>query len=138
LALHVRSGDYLTDTSVAHLVEPCPEHYYLRALAEMRPRVGNLHTLVFSDDPAWVSAQSWFDARCSLMTNPDLDDPTPELQLMSACTHHIISNSTFSWWSAWLADSQPDHQVIAPRTWFKPGNARRGDSDIVPERWTRM
>ena len=52
--------------------------------------------------------------------------------LQSLCKHNIISNSTFSWWSAWL-NQNPEKIVVRPRVWMY------GDyPDIGPEEWIRI
>ena len=52
------------------------------------------------------------------------------MMLMSACHHHIISNSTFSWWGAWL-NPRTDKVVLAPQQWDSSHMA----SEIVPPSW---
>jgi hypothetical protein len=54
---------------------------------------------------------------------------------MSRCAHHVIANSTFSWWGAWL-NPAPTRRVIAPANWF--GTARLSNPDLIPEGWTRL
>ena len=63
------------------------------------------------------------------------DRATEDLRLMAACRHHILANSSFSWWGAWLNPS-PDKIVVAPEPWFR--DKSMDDSTIVPERWLRL
>jgi hypothetical protein len=61
------------------------------------------------------------------------DDSYIDLCLMSLCSKHIIANSSFSWWGAWLSKS---NEVIAPIQWFGDGNQDKNTKDLIPERWT--
>jgi hypothetical protein len=54
---------------------------------------------------------------------------------MSLCQHHIIANSSFSWWGAWL-NPNPDKVVIAPQRWF--ANANKNVDDLFPEGWVLL
>jgi len=56
------------------------------------------------------------------------------LMLMSLCKHHIIANSSYSWWGAWLSQA-PEKQVVAPKAWFAKDNE---SDDLVPEDWRRL
>gem|GEM_PF-2591967 len=54
---------------------------------------------------------------------------------MSKCKNHIIANSSFSWWGAWLSEN-PHKEVIAPKQWF---NALEADTrDLIPNNWKRI
>jgi hypothetical protein len=51
---------------------------------------------------------------------------------MSFCRHHILGNSTFSWWGAWLG--KKDGQIVyAPRRYWQ--NIDRPNPDLYPEKW---
>ena len=58
-----------------------------------------------------------------------------DLRLMSTCKHHIIANSSFSWWGAWLA-TYDQQQVIAPKKWFN--DPTKDYRDIVPQSWIKI
>ena len=131
ISLHVRRGDYLTDSG-NH--PPCPVEYYAEALRHLP---ASLPVLVFSDDPSWCRTQPLFQGdRWRIVDgNPNHVD----LCLMSLCSHHITANSSFSWWGAWLGRN-PRKIVVAPRRWF--GNAgytsAHDTSDLVPGDWIRI
>ncbi|WP_269931602.1 alpha-1,2-fucosyltransferase [Aminobacter sp. HY435] len=135
ISLHVRRGDYLLPENQT-LFAACTESYYARALeliaSEMRaePLV-----YVFSDDPAWARDNLSLPFEKRVMGHNGRDDDYEDMRLMSACQHHIIANSTFSWWGAWL-NPAPDKIVVAPATWFIDPKA--ANPDIIPEHWRRI
>jgi hypothetical protein len=138
VALHVRRGDYLTTERELHQV--CGDEYYDRALAFVHERVRGAKLYVFSDDPAWC--RSRFATRDPSATIVDLAaaraQPGLDLYLMSRCKHHIISNSTYSWWGAWLA-AAPGQIVCTPSRWFNDeAMSAAAMRDTVPEAWQRI
>jgi hypothetical protein len=99
--------------------------YYEKAITEIRARVDSPQFIIFSDNPTWVKANySVFNA--DLVLENDRGSDWEDLVLMSQCKHHIIANSSFSWWGAWLADSR-DQVVIAPKNCPYTPN--------IPSRW---
>ena len=123
IALHIRRTDYITN----------PNHtclgidYYEKAL-KLFP---NETVLIFSDDPQWCQKQKLFSDDRFLVS--DNDDAYIDLCLMTMCKKHIIANSSFSWWGAWLADSD---KVVAPKGWFEGSNNSHLDtSDIYCSDW---
>jgi hypothetical protein len=129
VSLHVRRGDYLA-LSEWHPV--CNSDYYERALESLEDRFGRLRVVVFSDDLDWCRA-TFRGRRYRFATG---NDAGTDMCLMSRCEHHVIANSSFSWWAAWLNPST-DKVVIAPTKWFGP----RGPSDLqdlVPPNWERI
>lgn len=125
ISLHVRRTDQVTKSKY-HPVQP--NSYYEKALEKFP----NLPVIIFSDEPEWVKKQEFFSDDRFLVS--DSSDNIHDMCLMSMCSHHIMVNSTFSWWGAWLSDSK---KVIAPKVWFGP-DASLDDSDLVPESWERV
>lgn len=134
VAIHVRRGDYVTHPTTASIHGVMDAPYYAAALAEMRSRLGEIRCVVFSNDLPW--AREYLPvAPDTLFIGGNGDRPEIDLALMSACSHQIIANSTFSWWAAWL-NGNPQKIVVAPRRWFADGTPR--DTALVPTSWLRV
>jgi hypothetical protein len=135
VSVHVRRGDYVSRPETAAVHGTCPLDYYDAAAARVVRSVPDARFFVFSDEPAWA-AENLRLARA--MTVVDHNGPGSEhedLRLMTLCRHHIIANSSFSWWGAWLCD-HPDKTVIAPKRWFRTDEL--DPTDIVPQEWERL
>ncbi|MGA8706902.1 MAG: alpha-1,2-fucosyltransferase [Steroidobacteraceae bacterium] len=128
ISLHIRRGDYVTAFGSRALLSPA---YYERALALVGQRLGEFECFVFSDDAAF--ARQWIAGRphMHLVDHNGPDSAHEDLWLMSQCHHHVIANSSFSWWGAWF-NTRPDKLVIAPRTWL--GHATT-ETDIAGPDW---
>lgn len=129
VSLHVRRGDYV---QLAETLGVCGLGYYHAAMRQMRERLGNPVFYVFSDDIPWTREAFAGESDCRFVEEP-WGNSACDMMLMATCRHHIIANSTYSWWGAWL-DPNPDKTVIAPARWLTSGER----TDIVPEDWTRM
>lgn len=134
VSLHVRRGDFVGLKNAAQVHGLCSIDYYRHAIDLVRKRCPECHFLIFSDDPQWACAELPLDASAVFVTG-NAEKPEQDLILMSACNHHIIANSSFSWWGAWLAVN-PSKIVIAPKQWFL--NAPHDISDLIPDGWIRM
>ena len=135
VSLHVRRGDYVSDPGAAAVHGTCDLDYYRRAVDIVRQAGGADPVIfVFSDDPDWVAANLQLPFELHLVRNNDAATAYEDLRLMSACRHHVIANSSFSWWGAWL-DAAPDKIVVAPRRWFRADDM--DDRDLVPASWVR-
>lgn len=116
VAVHVRRTDYVGNPDVT----VCDEGYFSGAMAYLRERSEGLRFHVFSDDPIWCSHQ-FVGNDIAVHALPDgVSDPLHDLFLMSRARHHIICNSTYSWWAAWLG-KKADQRVILPDRWFASG-----------------
>jgi len=121
LSLHVRRGDYVGHT--AHPVQSM--EYYKKALSHFFP---DQPVLVCSDDPDWCRGEFTEDR----FMISDGGDTRVDLCLMTMCKYHIIANSSYSWWGAWLANSK---KVIAPSKWFTGELAHKDTTDIYCPGW---
>jgi hypothetical protein len=124
ISLHVRRGDYVVNPN-----HPLQELlYYEKALEKFDT---NIPVIIFSDDHEWCKEQDLFKSdRFSISENNSTDF---DLCLMSLCKYHIIANSSFSWWGAWLADSE---QIIAPKKWFGGDCASKSVKDMKFGNWS--
>ena len=121
LSLHVRRGDYVGHT--AHPVQSM--EYYKKALSNFFP---DQPVLVCSDDPDWCRGEFKEDR----FMISDGGDTRVDLCLMTMCKYHIIANSSYSWWGAWLANSK---KVIAPGKWFTGELSHKDTTDIYCPGW---
>lgn len=117
VAIHIRRGDYVTQPTTQQLHGNLSLIYYQAAAQAMLQTIENPHFFVFSDDPDWVRAEFRLPAPMWVIEHNRSEKDYEDLRLMSSCQHHIIANSTFSWWAAWLAQSA-QQVVIAPVPWM--------------------
>ncbi|OUN82337.1 MULTISPECIES: alpha-1,2-fucosyltransferase [unclassified Bacteroides] len=132
VSLHVRRGDYLQPKHWEAIGCICQLSYYRNALEEMGKRVERPRYYVFSDDLAWVKENLDLPDAVYIDWNKG-EDSWQDMMLMSRCRHHIICNSTFSWWGAWL-NPRNGKIVIAPERWTRDADSR----EIVPAEWLRV
>ncbi|MBU6427160.1 alpha-1,2-fucosyltransferase [Patescibacteria group bacterium] len=134
VSLHVRRGDYVTHRGAAEVIGAKSADYYKAALQKAADALGYPRIFAFSDDIAWVRSSLDLPTNTVYVSELDLKD-WEEMRLMSLCRRHVISNSSFSWWGAWL-DPRPDKIVIAPIPWFR--DPRLENKDICPPTWIRI
>jgi hypothetical protein len=123
IALHIRRNDYVTNPS-----HPLQNNQYYSDALEQFPQ--DLPVLVFSDDIEWCKKQELFSEDRFLIS--ETENPYFDLYIMSQCAYHIICNSTFSWWGAWLANSK---NVIAPKNWFSGDCINHNTKDLYLPHW---
>ncbi len=129
VSVHVRRGDYASDPGALHRHGLIGEDYYRGAVARIRERTGCGRFFVFSDAPAEARRLLGEDGFTYVEGTGPLDD----FHLMSRCRHHVIANSTFSWWAARLGEGGT---TVAPKNWFSPDWAERPDTaDLFPPEW---
>ena len=124
VSIHVRRGDYVAN-SANHTVTGI--EYYADAINKFFSKEP-YRFVVFSDDPEWC--RQMFDGGHIV----DINDSYTEMCMMSMCDHHIIANSSFSWWGAWL-NPNPEKIVVAPSMWFGPNLRHNSIVDLLPDTW---
>jgi hypothetical protein len=138
VALHVRRGDYVSLASAARLHGALDLTYYETALQRVREQVEDARYFVFSDDIVWCREHLPLGAAEAVYVNHNTGaDAWQDLVLMAHSRHHVIANSSFSWWGAWLADQRngaSGHVVIAPARWFA-GKPSEDPSSRFPVHW---
>ncbi len=135
IALHVRRGDYVSSPATSRTHGFCGLDYYSRAVAHMAAHVADPHFFVFSDDLPWAIQNLCLDFPTIFVGESIGNAAHDDLMLMKECQHHIIANSSFSWWGAWLCTNE-NQIVIAPKRWF--ADERVQTPDLLPSNWLQM
>jgi hypothetical protein len=144
VSLHVRRGDYLQNSL---------NHYNLENewFDEVLKKYPDHTVLVFSDDISWCKNQKIFSGDRFMFSETEDGkvvtrdgrweslnmDHWYDLCLQSLCDDNIISNSTFSWWAAYL-NKNPNKIVTSPNPktkWFGPANSHLDTKDLIPNSW---
>ncbi len=134
VSLHIRRGDYAKNPKTLATHGLCSLDYYGAAVKYIAERVASPTFFVFSDDISWAQENLKMVSPCEFIGHNQRADSYIDMQLMSACKHHISANSSFSWWGAWL-NPNPQKIVVAPRGWFANGTAV---DDLIPDGWIRL
>lgn len=131
ISLHVRRGDYVSNTTTNSVHGTCGLDYYRAAIEKIVSQVDLPEFFVFSDDIPWVVENLRISQPVHYISNNVGKDSYIDMRLMTLCRHNIIANSSFSWWGAWLNDAD-EKIIIAPKTWFA-GKPR--PKDLYPDSW---
>lgn len=133
VSIHVRRGDNATSSSLGNGV--LPTEYYHAALRKLEVDVKAPVLYIFSDDPKWVEENLKFTYKTVYISHNGDEKNYEDLRLMTHCRHHIIGNSTFSWWGAWLG-KKSNQIVIAPKTY--QANIDISNTDFLPKEWIKI
>lgn len=137
ISLHLRRGNFIKDESVNKKHGTTSINYYMEAINFICTKIINPVFFIFSDDILWAKENINLNFQSVFVDiNSDKTD-YEDLRLMSSCQHHILANSTFSWWGAWLNPS-PDKIVIAPKIWFADKDFNLQTRDLIPGTWIRI
>ena len=133
VAIHIRRGKNPINpnepayTDNSFYVDLCKTDYYERAIKSFPDQ----KFIVFSDDIEWCKLKWGMDDRFEFFHKDEITD----MNKMASCKGHIIANSSFSFWGAWLSPMFPKNKVIAPKLWYSDGDNSR---TILPNHWTKI
>ena len=135
ISIHVRRGDMVKNPEVAKIHGSCNLDYYQRAMSYFESKLEQPRYFVFSDDIAWCKEHLISKFPMEFVSGNEGDRAYWDIQLMRHCKHHIIANSSFSWWGAWLNNS-PNKIVVSPINWFNHTDS--DTKDLIPNTWIRI
>lgn len=135
VSVHVRRGDYVTNATTNRVHGVCSLEYYLKAIEFISQRIESPVFYFFSDDMPWVRKNLIVKHKCNFIEHNIDAQSFIDMRLMSLCQHHIIANSSFSWWGAWLGKNR-EKIVIAPERWFRLPSINT--QDVCPASWIRL
>ena len=130
VSIHVRRGDFINNpTAFKHNHHMGPD-YYQKSMEILESKYNRLTYYVFSEDTEWCRQNIKNDKHEVVYIDGTYDgqQDAGHMYLMRSCNNHIIANSTYSWWSAFLSDT---NNVIGPSKWFTNGTG----SDIMLDNW---
>ncbi len=127
-SLHVRRGDYIGHPNFDNI---CTPKYYLNAITKIRNRIGgDINFYVFSDDIEWCRLQFGNEGFNYIDCNHGKDS-WQDMMLISHCHHHIMANSTFSWWGSFLGEKEGSIIICPPRF------TNKDNGENYPQTWIR-
>lgn len=128
-SIHVRRGDYIKGKKIHSI---CDKSYYISAVRILRDKIPKIRLFAFSDEPEWI--KNYLEpelGEIEVVSHNTGSRSVNDMRLMSFADHHIIANSTFSWWGAWLNPSK-EKIVVVPKKWFIDG---RPTPTLIPRGW---
>ena len=128
IAIHVRRGDYLLNEEMYAGI--CDDNYYINAMNFFKTKIKNPVFYVFSDDISWCKLN--FNFRDNIVFVDFTNSAVEDFNLLVKFQNKIISNSTFSWWSAFLGNHIAT--VVAPKIW----NNSIVYNDFIPNNWIKL
>lgn len=133
VSIHVRRGDYVSNSWFDGVVTT---EYYQKSVDFIKTKVQNPQFFVFSDDLGWCKAELKLPDNAVFVDWNSGKNSFRDMQLMSLCRHNIITNSSFSWWGAWL-NRNAEKIVVRPKKWISESSGL-DFSEICPEEWVAL
>ena len=135
VSLHIRRGDYITNSWAMKELGVCSIEYYKKSIDYIGSKIESPVFFVFSDDLEWVKNNFDIKQPCVYVDCNDGNTGEKDLELMKNCKHHICANSSFSWWGAWLGEEVNTINIV-PEKWFK--GEYFNDKYLIPDRWVKL
>ena len=135
VAVHVRRGDYVSSPQAASIYRNLSLDYYRECVGRRLAERNGVEVFVFSNDIAWCQQNLALPCPVHYVQHTTPSTAHEDLYLMSAAECHVIANSTFSWWGAWLSQ-RPNQRVYSPASWFYPGTL--DDQYLACQSWCRV
>lgn len=132
VGVHVRRGDYLKATNVQHFGGVCTPAYYDAAIKLTQALIPEARFFIFSDDLIWCR-QHFIGSEFTFIEGNSGQYAWRDMALFAQCSHHIIANSSFSWWGMWLADRKGRSVRIGPSRLLNPGRFTQPVSDFFDD-----
>lgn len=134
ISVHVRKGDYVKPPYLTYYHQ-LPNEYYKKGIQQILSTVPNANIFVFTDDVEWVKQHFDIGYEFEIVSGTYSFSVFDDMKAMIECDHHVIANSSFSWWTAWLSKGE-NKKVVAPAKWFNEGPA--DTQDLIPLSWIRV
>ena len=132
VGVHVRRGDY-AKPAYDGIFPILPAEWYRRAAERVHARHPGVRFVVVTDEPAWTKANLRLPGEMRIASAEHPASAREDLALLAACAHHVIANSTFSWWGARLAGG--GGTVVAPSCWMLTQAEPAPAAGFMPESW---
>jgi hypothetical protein len=129
VAVHVRRGDYVNEGHVNEIYGLVTLEYYNNAMTLVSKLVERPWFVFFSNDSDWI-AQHFAGPNRTITRFPPESAPCEDMLSMAQCNHHILANSGYGWWGAWLGE-KPNQVVVVPRPWLRD---RSINTEDIPKR----
>ena len=133
VAIHVRRGDYVNNKSVNEFHGTCGLNYYRNCILELDSQHNDLVYFIFSDDMDWVRCEfGKFMNNVHYFVEGNMAHE--DFSLMTRCGYHVVANSGFSSFAAWLSMA-PCKNIYSPARWFLEEKTNRNQMEMLPKSW---
>tara|TARA_R110001583_G_scaffold52795_6_gene163502 strand:+ start:1280 stop:2137 length:858 start_codon:yes stop_codon:yes gene_type:complete len=140
VSIHMRRGDYLLPQ---HSFCELKQEYFLKAITSQFMPATNFNFLVFSNDIEYSKLvldgdNVWFVEPKGVDAQSFTTSEKEDLALLSLCDNHIISNSSYSWWGAFLSKNK-NKKIICPTNYVEPSHPSSWiNGKYYPSNWINI